>query len=125
MDATSSGLLVAVVTVILCLLFYLLTHYSARRIVPNRYEWMHVLNHTEWVFGSDVVDRMLELKKSKQKWLLLMIVYSDLDSLESEGLLEERVFDSSDGDDLPRTGHRLTSGGVRKKVERLNLSSQK
>lgn len=92
----------------------------ARRLAPNRYEWLLVINHHEWKRTPTIIEDLLKLKKAKYRLGLRLIIYNDLMFLEEENLIETReVLDRPEH--LPLTEYKLTIKGVRKKNE-MNAS---
>ena len=83
----------------------------ARRLVPDRYEWLVVLSYHEWKRVPDLIEELLHLKKAKSSFGLKGVIYSDLESLEEEKLIEIREVPSEYGL-LPLTEFKLTSRGL-------------
>lgn len=112
---------IVVVLLLLVVLIAIFTHAFQRRAVPNRYEWLKVLNHTEWKQTLQLRKEMEKIKKSEGIFLImpLTILYSDLDDLEEEGLVisREGAQINNGGHILQMYEYRLTSKGTRRKVE--------
>jgi hypothetical protein len=108
---------VAVVLLLLVILMFISVHILERRDVPNKYEWLKVLNYTEWKSTRQIRKEMEEILKKES--LFLIGLYPDLDNLEEEGLVTSREGTQMniDGDILQMYEYRLTSRGTRKKVE--------
>lgn len=90
-------------------------HILGRRVVPNRYEWLQVLSHTEWKTALQLRYDMEKLKGTSRGG---MNVYTDLDELYDEKLVGYRMGTKIiEGITSQTHEYRLTAGGIRKKSE--------
>lgn len=107
-----------IVLVIMLILIHLLLVQSARRLAPNKYEWLLVMSHHEWKRAPKIVTDLIEYKDSEYSGKAKLIIYSDLVELEEEGLIEEREdVKSNYSQQIPLTEYRLSSDGIRKRNE--------
>jgi hypothetical protein len=95
----------------------------ARRLAPDRYEWLQVMNHTEWKRVPRLIEDLLKLKKAKYSFGLKGIIYTDLEFLENETLIETRKA-PKEVYSLPITEYRLTVSGVGKRNMKIDDESE-
>lgn len=116
MEKILVAVFVLVVLFLIFIVFGVVAHFRARKVIPNKYEWLLVLSHAEWKTTLQIRKEMEKIKNTSQgAWL----VYSDLNELEEEKFIEERlgVPRVIAGSTFETIEYRLTPKGSRKKLD--------
>jgi PadR family transcriptional regulator, regulatory protein PadR len=84
---------------------------------PLEYDLLSILNHVRWKYGMEIHEEL----EAKRLFVSIGAVYTTLDRLEAEGLVESKFARDLD-DDEARGGRakrwfRLTSNGIRRRHE--------
>ncbi len=98
--------------VILLLVFPVITYLYQRAHILNRYVWLDLLDRQEWKTS-------LWLRKEMRRRVGTegpAVLYSDLEKLEDEGLIESREYDVDDPNSLLYE-YRLTTAGLKQKFK--------
>lgn len=77
---------------------WFLTQYAARYIVPNHYEWLKVLDENTFKLRGEIRREMLRIKNFRYHFVLNDVLYGDLETLISEGLISAEEFKEQDSD---------------------------
>ena len=114
MDGTTQVLLLTLAFVVLILALGLLLAFFGylyqRNLIPNRYVWLEVLDRQDWKTTLQLRKEMRERVGTEGP----AVLYTDLDELEEEGLVESREHEGEAESSLYE--YRLTTAGLKQKL---------
>ncbi len=102
-------------------MYRFITYIRLRALVPDHYEWLKVLSHSEWKNMPLMCEEMRKLKKTNLR--LNSILIRDLPHLLRERLVEVdlvltmRISEGNEDFEIDDVVFRLSSAGIRKKIE--------